>query len=286
MGWMVAQNASVTAAASVALRALAAGRAEGLSDEEIVERHPSVLALVAPHVGTAITLPPTVDVPGGDPGGDAAPDRAAVLREALRLRARWVQELTARAAWELAERLHRRGVVAGPEVVRRLTLAELAGAVRTGAAPEDLSERADARPAAPLPSRFRLTADGAVAPASPSRPRRHGRARSGGSGGGTGAGGGRGMGSVHGGNGPPEPGAVLVVRTLDPDLAPLLPRLGGLVAETGSFLSHLAILAREFGVPTAVGVEDAVSRFPAGSLVVVDGTTGEVSLVESERGAA
>ena len=94
------------------------------------------------------------------------------------------------------------------------------------------------------------------------------------------------MGSVHGGNGPPEPGAVLVVRTLDPDLAPLLPRLGGLVAETGSFLSHLAILAREFGVPTAVGVEDAVSRFPAGSLVVVDGTTGEVSLVESERGAA
>ncbi len=94
------------------------------------------------------------------------------------------------------------------------------------------------------------------------------------------------MGPVHGGDGQPEPGAVLVVRTLDPDLAPLLPRLGGLVAETGSFLSHLAIQAREFGVPTAVGVEDAVSRFPAGSTVVVDGTTGEVALVETTRGAA
>ena len=94
------------------------------------------------------------------------------------------------------------------------------------------------------------------------------------------------MGPVHGGSAQPEPGAVLVVRTLDPDLAPLLPRLGGLVAETGSFLSHLAILAREFGVPTAVGVEDAVSRFPAGSVVVVDGTTGEVALVETTRGAA
>ncbi len=32
-------------------------------------------------------------------------------------------------------------------------------------------------------------------------------------------------------------------------LAALLPGLGGLVAETGSVLSHLAILAREYGVP-------------------------------------
>ncbi len=95
------------------------------------------------------------------------------------------------------------------------------------------------------------------------------------------------MGTVPSSDGMPEPGAVLVVRTLDPGLAPLLPRLGGLVAETGSFLSHLAILAREFGVPTVVGVADAVSRFPAGSTVLVDGTTGEVSLVgEGERGAA
>ncbi len=91
---------------------------------------------------------------------------------------------------------------------------------------------------------------------------------------------------MHGGDGPPEPGAVLVVRTLDPDLAPLLPRLGGLVAETGSFLSHLAILAREFGVPTAVGVEGAVTRFPAGADVVVDGTTGEVSLVDGHQSGA
>ena len=94
------------------------------------------------------------------------------------------------------------------------------------------------------------------------------------------------MGRVHGGSGPPEPGAVLVVRTLDPNLAPVLPRLGGLVAETGSFLSHLAILAREYGVPTAVGVEDALSRFPAGSTVLVDGTSGDVSLVDQDRQGA
>ncbi len=73
---------------------------------------------------------------------------------------------------------------------------------------------------------------------------------------------------------------MLVVRTLDPGLAPALPRLGGLVAETGSPLSHLAILARELSVPTAVGVEGATTRFPPGSLVMVDGTTGEVELLE------
>ena len=286
MGWMVAQDATVTAAASVALRALAAGRAEGFTDEEIVARHPSVLALVPPHLGPSITLPPTAGLPPGNGTEGEAPDRAAVLREALRLRARWVQELTARAAWELGERLTRRGMVAGPEAVRRLRLEELAQAVRSGALPEGAGERADVRPVAPLPARFRLTVDGGVAAAAPSRARRRARGVSATGDGGTGAGGGRGMGPVHHGSDPPEPGAVLVVRTLDPDLAPLLPRLGGLVAETGSFLSHLAILAREFGVPTVVGVEDAMSRFPAGSVLVVDGSTGEVQLVETSRGAA
>lgn len=39
-----------------------------------------------------------------------------------------------------------------------------------------------------------------------------------------------------------------------PDLAAWLPRLRGLVAETGSPLSHLAVLARELNVPTVVAV--------------------------------
>jgi phosphohistidine swiveling domain-containing protein len=90
---------------------------------------------------------------------------------------------------------------------------------------------------------------------------------------------------VHAGGPAPERGEILVTRTLDPALAPLLPGLGGLVAETGSVLSHLAILAREFGVPTVVGVADAMEKFPAGSVVVVDGTTGEVTPLET-AGAA
>lgn len=78
-------------------------------------------------------------------------------------------------------------------------------------------------------------------------------------------------------------GAVLVVATLDPGLAAYLPRLSGLVAETGSVLSHLAILAREYGVPTVVDLPGATTRFPDGSWIVVDGSTGEVSAVESQE---
>jgi pyruvate,water dikinase len=141
--------------------------------------------------------------------------------------------------------------------------------LRRRRAPEGLAERGEAA-GPPLPAAFRLTATGAVVPLHAGT---HGGPA------GLGAGGGRGEGVVHGGDDLPEPGAILVVRTLDPGLAPLLPRLGGLVAETGSVLSHLAILARELGVPTVVGVPDAVTRFPAGTHVVVDGTAGEVTAV-------
>jgi pyruvate,water dikinase len=73
---------------------------------------------------------------------------------------------------------------------------------------------------------------------------------------------------------------VLVVTTLDPALAPFLDGLAGVVAETGNALSHLAILARELGVPCVVGCAGAVERFPAGTPVALDGTTGEVTVLE------
>lgn len=77
---------------------------------------------------------------------------------------------------------------------------------------------------------------------------------------------------------------VLVVATLDPGLAAALPSLAGLVAETGSALSHLAILARELGVATVVGLPGARRRLPAGARVLVDGRSGEVQLLTPEDG--
>jgi hypothetical protein len=77
-------------------------------------------------------------------------------------------------------------------------------------------------PMEPLPARFQLSDLGKPVPVVVSDSRA-----------GTGAGGGCGTGPVHLDCDPPE-GAVLVVRTLDPALAAVLPRLAGLVAESGS----------------------------------------------------
>ena len=57
-------------------------------------------------------------------------------------------------------------------------------------------------------------------------------------------------------------------------------RLKGIVAETGSVLSHLAILAREAGVATVVGYANATRELHEGSTVTVDGETGRVTVEE------
>ncbi|MGY1683204.1 PEP-utilizing enzyme [Geodermatophilus sp. SYSU D01176] len=46
-------------------------------------------------------------------------------------------------------------------------------------------------------------------------------------------------------------------------------------------MAHLAILAREAGVPTVVGLARAQERFPPGTVVRVDGATGAVEEVPS-----
>jgi phosphohistidine swiveling domain-containing protein len=265
VGLLADAGTSSVTGTSVALRVLAQSRAAGLSDAEILAASPVVLALAPPRVAPGPELPVDVVAPeAGDADGRSAPDSAdAAVREALRLRARWLQELTARAAWRLGERLAETGRLPCAEAVADVPLADLAAAVRDAEHP---LEPAPTTPADPLPARFRLSDRGLPVPLR-------------GTGSGTGAGGGTGTGPVHHGDDPPE-GAVLVVRTLDPALASVLPRLSGLVAETGSVLAHLAILARESGVPTVVGLAGAVDDLPPGTVVEVDGDAGTVERKE------
>jgi pyruvate,water dikinase len=267
-GMLIPDGGHGVTAASLAMSALAEARSEGVDLDDLVQTRPVVLALAPPHVSDATPLA-GIDLPA--PSGPAAPAAEAptdeaVVREALRLRARWVQELTARAAWQLGRRLECVGVLPTAETVRVLGLDELRAAVVGRTRPAGLYDRIDPADAAPaaLPTQFRLTPDRrpvAVAPAS--------------RGGAVGAGGGIGSGPVHRGDDPPA-GSVLVVTHLDPRLATVIPRLAGLVAETGSPLSHLAILAREHRVPIVVGHAGATERYHDGEVVEVDGTSGTV----------
>jgi pyruvate,water dikinase len=265
-------------AASMALEALVSGRALGMTDAEVVAARPVVLALAAPAISRHLRLPVLpVLLPASGRTSAPQPLDSLAPREALRLRARWLHELTVRVALELGRRLAARGLLAGPGDVGILRLAELRAAVREGAdggGPAG-DDRRRLRLSPPLPPAFRLGPGQRVVAvgAAPDWEGRQGR----------GAAPGRGAGLVHDGPLPAPEGSVLVVSTLDPGLAPYLPGLAGLVAETGSVLSHLAILAREFGVPCVVACPRALERFPAGTAIVVDGTTGEVATLEAAR---
>jgi pyruvate,water dikinase len=76
------------------------------------------------------------------------------------------------------------------------------------------------------------------------------------------------------------PGAVLVTRQTDPGWGPAFLLISGLVLERGGMLSHGAILAREYGIPSVVGVRDAVHLIQQGQVVVVDGDRGVVRLTD------
>jgi pyruvate,water dikinase len=75
-----------------------------------------------------------------------------------------------------------------------------------------------------------------------------------------------------------RPGDVLVTRQTDPGWGPIFPLISGLVVERGGLLSHGAIIAREFGIPSVVGVPDATRRIHHGSVVTVDGSSGTVEI--------
>ena len=265
-GMLMGPGASAPSGAARGLAALARAREEELDDSEIVARHPEVLSLIPPAVGGKVELPQTVAAPAG-PSGPVDP--LAEAREECRMRARWLYELSARVAEEIGSRFHRAGLLQATSNITLLRTSEIHTMVATGAYPPELDRRGARPPVAPLPAVFRRTAEGGVVATEVAD-----------SSGGRGAGGGRGKGRVVHDATTAHPGDVLVVPTLDPDLATVLPGLGGLVAETGSVLSHLAILAREFGVPIVVGVAGARERFDQDTEIVVDGSTGEVSLID------
>jgi pyruvate,water dikinase len=73
-----------------------------------------------------------------------------------------------------------------------------------------------------------------------------------------------------------SPGTVLVTKSVDPGQTQVFTQAGGLILEVGGVLSHGAILAREFGIPTVAQVNGATKIFYDGQEVLVDGTKGEV----------
>jgi pyruvate,water dikinase len=76
-----------------------------------------------------------------------------------------------------------------------------------------------------------------------------------------------------------EKGDVLVAYTTDPGWTPLFVNAAAIVLEVGGALQHGAVVAREYGKPCVVGIDQVVARLRDGVLVEVDGALGTVRLL-------
>lgn len=65
-------------------------------------------------------------------------------------------------------------------------------------------------------------------------------------------------------------GAVLVIPRTSPQLTPLLSRVAALVADVGSATGHMALVAREYGIPALVDTFQATKLLRPGEMVTVD----------------
>src|SRR5215207_1426534 len=118
MGMLTDTGRNRMTGASVALRVLAEARQDGLSDKAILSRSPVVLALCAPKVAPTPELPAEASTMNVTTGYCQSCSNAGIVREALRLRVRWMQEVSGRAAWELGVRLTAAGDLTEPELIR------------------------------------------------------------------------------------------------------------------------------------------------------------------------
>ncbi|MEN9354939.1 MAG: hypothetical protein RL318_2264 [Fibrobacterota bacterium] len=74
-------------------------------------------------------------------------------------------------------------------------------------------------------------------------------------------------------------GEILIASRTDPGWIPLYPAISGLAVERGGLLSHSAVVAREMGLPTVVGVGGLLQTVRTGMRVRLDGTRGTLEIL-------
>ncbi len=76
-----------------------------------------------------------------------------------------------------------------------------------------------------------------------------------------------------------EEGDILVTTFTDPSWTPLFVSIKGLVTEVGGLMTHGAVIAREYGLPAVVGVENATRLIKDGQKIRVNGTDGYIEIL-------
>ncbi len=78
-------------------------------------------------------------------------------------------------------------------------------------------------------------------------------------------------------------GDILVAPYTDPGWTPLFHSAKALVTEVGGMMTHGSVVAREYGIPAVVSVENATQILKDGQYVRVDGTNGYVEILDEKK---
>ena len=75
---------------------------------------------------------------------------------------------------------------------------------------------------------------------------------------------------------------ILVAPMTDPGWVFLMAASKGLIVEKGSVLSHTAIIGRELGIPTIVGVKQATKLIQTGDIIQLNANKGEIRIIQKK----
>lgn len=76
-------------------------------------------------------------------------------------------------------------------------------------------------------------------------------------------------------------GEILVTRVTAPSWAPVFGKIKATVTDIGGMMSHAAIVCREYGLPAVTGTGSASTAIKTGDLIKVNGSSGEVLIIEA-----
>jgi pyruvate,water dikinase len=80
-----------------------------------------------------------------------------------------------------------------------------------------------------------------------------------------------------------QQGDILVCQVTNPTWAPIFQKISAAVSDIGGSMSHMAIVAREYGLPAVVGTGNATQKIKDGQRIRVDGGRGTVTILQDEK---
>jgi pyruvate,water dikinase len=78
-------------------------------------------------------------------------------------------------------------------------------------------------------------------------------------------------------------GQILVAEMTEPSMVMMMNKAAAIVTDRGGLTSHPAIVSRELGIPCVVAAKIATQTLKDGMRVRVDGSTGEVMLIDDGK---